>query len=104
MPRDADALRIFVPVAIRAIFMRLAPRLEAAAGRALAPIFDLNPAIPKCIQARNSPVSGPNGTAENKATDVLRPVYCPAETHPSRSSRPTRHPAPATPAPARQVP
>lgn len=51
MPRDADALRIFVPVAIRAIFMRLAPRLEAAAGRALAPIFDLNPAIPKRILA-----------------------------------------------------
>lgn len=51
MLREADALRIFVPVAIRAIFMRLAPRLEAAAGRALAPIFDLNPAIPERILA-----------------------------------------------------
>ncbi len=51
MPRDAGALRIFVPVAIRAIFERLAPRLEAAAGRALAPAFDLNPAIPERILA-----------------------------------------------------
>lgn len=51
MPRDEDALRIFVPVAIRAVFLRLAPRLEAAAGRALAPVFDLNPAIPKRILA-----------------------------------------------------
>jgi hypothetical protein len=51
MPRDADALRIFVPVAIRAVFIRLAPRLEAAAGRALAPVFDLNPAIPERILA-----------------------------------------------------
>jgi hypothetical protein len=31
MPGDAEAPRIFVPVAIRAVFMRLAPRLEAAA-------------------------------------------------------------------------
>jgi hypothetical protein len=51
MRQDADALRIFVPVAIRAIFMRLSPRLEAAAGRALAPVFDLNPAIPERILA-----------------------------------------------------
>jgi hypothetical protein len=32
VPRDADALRIFV---------RLAPRVEAAADRALTPVFDL---------------------------------------------------------------
>jgi hypothetical protein len=51
MPGDADALRIFVPLAIRAVFAQLAPRLEAAAGRALTPIFDLNPAIPKRILA-----------------------------------------------------
>ncbi|MBX9594233.1 MAG: substrate-binding domain-containing protein, partial [Roseomonas sp.] len=51
MPRDAEALRIFVPEAIRAIFERLAARLEATAGRALAPVFDLNPAIPERIRA-----------------------------------------------------
>ncbi len=51
MPRDADTLRVFVPVAIRAVFARLAPRLEAAAGRMLAPASDLNPAIPKRILA-----------------------------------------------------
>lgn len=44
-PRGADSLRILVPVAIRAIFARLAPRVEAATGRALMPIFDLNPAF-----------------------------------------------------------
>jgi molybdate transport system substrate-binding protein len=51
MPPDTGALRIFVPVAIRALFMRLAQRLEAAAGRALAPVLDLNPAIPERILA-----------------------------------------------------
>lgn len=50
-PRGADSLRILVPVAIRAIFARLAPRVEAATGRALMPIFDLNPAIPERIPA-----------------------------------------------------
>ncbi|WP_372624106.1 substrate-binding domain-containing protein [Falsiroseomonas sp.] len=51
VPRDSGALRIFVPVAIRAIFARLAPRLEAAAKRAVVPVFDLNPAIPERILA-----------------------------------------------------
>ncbi|WP_198376077.1 molybdate ABC transporter substrate-binding protein [Neoroseomonas rubea] len=49
--RDHDGLRIFVPVAIHALFVRLAPRLEAAAGRALAPTIDLNPAIAQRILA-----------------------------------------------------
>jgi len=51
MLQDVDVLRIFVPVAIRALYLRLAPRLEAAAGRTLAPLFDLNPAIPERILA-----------------------------------------------------
>jgi len=47
----AGALRIFVPLAIRAVFEGLVSRLEAAAGRAPALVLDLNPAIPRRIQA-----------------------------------------------------
>lgn len=47
----AGALRIFVPVAIHALYGELAPRLAAVAGRALEPTMDLNPAIPKRIMA-----------------------------------------------------
>jgi len=46
-----NELRIFVPVAIRALMDRLSPRLEAAAGVPLLKIVDLNPAIPKRIAA-----------------------------------------------------
>jgi molybdate transport system substrate-binding protein len=47
----AGELRIFVPVAIRALYQRLSVRLEVAAGQALVPLFDLNPAIPQRIAA-----------------------------------------------------
>lgn len=49
--RDHDGLRIFVPVAIHALFARLAPRLEAAAGRGLTSTIDLNPAVAQRILA-----------------------------------------------------
>lgn len=51
LPRDDGGLRIFVPEAIRAIFVRLVPRLAAEAGRGLAPTIDLHPAIARRIQA-----------------------------------------------------
>jgi len=44
-------LRMFIPVAIRALMERLLPRMEAAAGTSLAQITDLNPAIPERISA-----------------------------------------------------
>lgn len=50
-PRDGGGLRIFVPTAIQALFARLAPRLEAAAGRSLVTMIDLNPAIARRILA-----------------------------------------------------
>jgi hypothetical protein len=46
-----SVLRIFVPVAIRALMDRLAPRMEAAAGTSLSPVIDLNPAILERIAA-----------------------------------------------------
>lgn len=42
-------LHIFVPAAVRAIFERLAPRLETAAGAPVTRTIDLNPAIAKRI-------------------------------------------------------
>lgn len=42
---------MFVPVAIRALMDRLAPRIEAAAGGTLRQVIDLNPAIPERIAA-----------------------------------------------------
>lgn len=47
----ASGLRIFVPLAIRAIVDGLQSRLEAAAGRVLVPFVDLNPAIARRIAA-----------------------------------------------------
>ena len=44
-------LRIFVPVAIRAIMSNLLPRLEAVAGARVTQMIDLNPAIPERISA-----------------------------------------------------
>ena len=41
----SSELRIFVPVAIRALMDRLAPRIEAAAGVPLTQFIDLNPEI-----------------------------------------------------------
>ncbi|KEO55175.1 substrate-binding domain-containing protein [Thioclava pacifica] len=46
-----DCLRIFVPVAVRALFEKLAPRLEAVAGQPILLNVDLNPAIPERIAA-----------------------------------------------------
>jgi len=47
----AGELRTFVPLAIRTVMERLQSRLEAAAGQALVPFVDLNPAIAKRIAA-----------------------------------------------------
>lgn len=47
----AGGLRMFVPVAIHALYRDLAPRLAAVAGKTLEPIVDLNPVIPKRIMA-----------------------------------------------------
>jgi hypothetical protein len=47
----ASGLRIFLPLAVRAVMDSLRPRLEAAAGRTLMPLVDLNPAIAKHIAA-----------------------------------------------------
>ena len=47
----ASGLRLLVPLAVRALMERLAPRLEAVAGQALVPLVDLNPAIAKRIAA-----------------------------------------------------
>ncbi len=44
-------LRIFVPTAIRGIVAQLGPRLDAAAGRQVTQIIDLNPRIPERIAA-----------------------------------------------------
>lgn len=44
-------LHIFVPTAIRGIMARLGPRLDAAAGRPVTQIVDLNPRIPQRIAA-----------------------------------------------------
>ena len=47
----ASGLRIFMPLAIRALMEGHRPRLEAAAGQALVPVVDLNPTIAKRIAA-----------------------------------------------------
>jgi hypothetical protein len=47
----ASGLRIFVPEAVRALVDGLQPRLEAAAGRPLTRLVDLNPAVAKRIAA-----------------------------------------------------
>jgi hypothetical protein len=47
----ASGLRIFIPLAIGAVMDSLGQRLEAAAGQALVPLVDLNPAIAKRIAA-----------------------------------------------------
>lgn len=44
-------LRLFVPVAVRAIMSSLVPRLEAAAGAPITQLIDLNPAILERILA-----------------------------------------------------
>ncbi|MGX9352212.1 substrate-binding domain-containing protein [Shimia sp. W99] len=44
-------LRIFVPVAIRAIMNNLVPRLETATGASVIQLVDLNPVIPERISA-----------------------------------------------------
>lgn len=48
---SSSELRIFVPVALRALAGQLASRAEAAAGVSLRPLIDLNPAIPERIVA-----------------------------------------------------
>ncbi|SDD68465.1 ABC transporter substrate-binding protein [Ruegeria marina] len=45
------SLRIFLPVAIRGLMTRLGPRLDTAAGAAVAQTVDLNPRIPERINA-----------------------------------------------------
>lgn len=48
---SSSELRIFVPVAIRALVDRLASRIKTGAGISLCPLIDLNPAIPERIRA-----------------------------------------------------
>lgn len=48
---QGSAVRIFVPVAIRALFGRISPYLTAAAKRDLQPVIDLNPLVAKRIMA-----------------------------------------------------
>lgn len=47
----SNELRIFVPVAIRALMGRLLPRLTDVCGRPVEVLIDLNPAIPERIAA-----------------------------------------------------
>jgi hypothetical protein len=47
----SNELRIFVPLAIRAIMNNLAPRIEACAQTTITQLIDLNPVIPERISA-----------------------------------------------------